>query len=208
MGLAGRCESLDPAKGAGKDRLEGGALDSRHQQAPPGDHAQQAYEGVLHRGQVRIDVRVIELQVADDRDVRQVVHELGPLVEEGAVVLVAFHHEVRPPPSPVAPSEVVGDPPDQERGIEAGTFEDEGEEARGRGLAVRARHHQGGSTADELLPQEGGLADHPLLAIEHLLHLGVPAGERVADHHEVGLGGHIIRRIGGPDGEAQALELA
>ena len=41
-----------------------------------------------------------------DRHVRQVVDELRPLVEEGAVVLVALDHEVRPAAEAVAALEV------------------------------------------------------------------------------------------------------
>jgi hypothetical protein len=39
---------------------------------------------------------VIELDVVDDGDVRQVLEELRGLVEEGAVVLVALDDEVAP----------------------------------------------------------------------------------------------------------------
>ena len=46
--------------------------------------------------EVRVDVRVIELDVVDDGDVRQVLQELRRLVEEGAVVFITFDDEVAP----------------------------------------------------------------------------------------------------------------
>ncbi len=55
-----------------------------------------------HGVEVGVDVRVVELDVVDDGDVRQVLQELRRLVEERAVVLVALDHEVAPLPHPVA----------------------------------------------------------------------------------------------------------
>ena len=49
---------------------------------------------VAQRLHVRVDVRVVVFEVADDGDVRQVLQELRRLVEERAVVLVAFDDEV------------------------------------------------------------------------------------------------------------------
>ena len=46
-----------------------------------------------HLVEIGVDVGVIELDVVDDGDVRQVLQELRGLVEVGAVVLVAFDHE-------------------------------------------------------------------------------------------------------------------
>ena len=43
---------------------------------------------------VGINIRVVELNIVDDRNVRQVLEELGRLVEERAVVLVPFDDEV------------------------------------------------------------------------------------------------------------------
>ena len=49
-----------------------------------------------HRVEVRVDVGVVELDVVDHRDVGQVLQELRRLVEERAVVFVAFDDEVAP----------------------------------------------------------------------------------------------------------------
>ena len=48
----------------------------------------------LHRLFVLEDVGVVELHRGEDRDVGPVVEELGALVEEGGVVLVALDDEL------------------------------------------------------------------------------------------------------------------
>jgi hypothetical protein len=54
---------------------------------------------LLHRGE---DVRVVELDVREHDVVRPVDEELGALVEEGGVVLVALDDEVPVPSRPAA----------------------------------------------------------------------------------------------------------
>jgi hypothetical protein len=96
----------------------------------------------------------------------------------------------------VAAREVHGHAADQEGRIEAGLLEQEGEHAgRGR-LAVGARDDQRLVAADDLVGQDLGQADHVLLAIEDDLDLGIAAGERVPDHHEVRVRGHVPFRVG------------
>ena len=200
-------EGLDPAARAIQDLHEGRALGSGDEQPVAGDDVHQAHERDLDGGEVRVDVRVVELDVADDRHVREVVDELRPLVEEGTVVLVTLDHEVRATAQPVAAPEVHRHPADQEGGVEPGLVEKEGEEAGRRGLPVRARHDQRGARPQELLGQEAGQAGVPLPAVEHRLHLGIPPGEGVADDHEVGVLGHVGLGPGRPDGDAEGLEL-
>ena len=48
----------------------------------------------FHGVEVFIDVRMIEFDVVDDSDFRQVVHELRAFVEIGRIVFVAFDDEV------------------------------------------------------------------------------------------------------------------
>ena len=58
-----------------------------------GDEVDHAFEGGLDGVEVGVDVGVVELYVGEDGDVGKVVEELGTLVEEGGVVLVAFEDE-------------------------------------------------------------------------------------------------------------------
>ena len=65
-----------------------------HDQPPVARHAaQQLVELPLDGGQVRVDVRVVEFEVVQDRRARPVVQELGALVEKRRVVLVRLDHE-------------------------------------------------------------------------------------------------------------------
>ena len=70
------------------------AVGAEQQQAAAGHEVHEAAERQADRVEVRVDVGVVELDVADDRDVRQVLQELRRLVEEGAVVLVALDDEL------------------------------------------------------------------------------------------------------------------
>ena len=47
----------------------------------------------LDRGEIFKNVRVIEFQVVDDRDLRQVMDELAALVEKRGVIFVALDDE-------------------------------------------------------------------------------------------------------------------
>ena len=50
-------------------------------------------ELALNRGQIREYIRMIKLKVIEYRDMRAVMNELGPLIEEGRVVLVSFDYK-------------------------------------------------------------------------------------------------------------------
>ncbi len=67
----------------------------------------------LDGGNVGIDIRVVVLEVVEDRGTGPVVHELRPLVEERGVVLVSLDHEERLAAEPRAGIEVGGYAADQ-----------------------------------------------------------------------------------------------
>src|SRR5258705_6147370 len=73
-----------------------------------------------HLIEVRVDVRVIELDVVDDGDVGKVLEKLGRLVEERAVVLVPFDDEVASLPQSVTRpllAEIQRDPANEHTGV-------------------------------------------------------------------------------------------
>ena len=107
-------------------------------QAVARHHAQQLMELPLDRGDVGIDVGVVVLEIVEHRGARPVVNELGALVEERRVVLVRLDDEVLAAAEPRRDVEVAGHAADQESRLEAGVLEDPREDARSRGLAVRA----------------------------------------------------------------------
>ncbi len=117
-----RAERLNARNGLVGERSRAGAVGADEQQPPARHEVHEAAEGQRHRREVRVDVGVVELDVVDDGDVGQVLQELGGLVEERAVVLVAFDHEVAALPDAIAGSvlaEVARDAADEHARIEA-----------------------------------------------------------------------------------------
>ena len=154
-------------------------------------------KAVLTAGEVGVDVGVVELDVGEDGGVGEVVEELGALVEEGGVVLVAFEEEgprLRADAGGAdheGGAEVLGDASDEEGwgelGVVAGgDFVDPGEHAGGRGLAVGSGHDEGLAVGEELVVEEGGHAGEGDALVEDGFQLRVAAGYGVADDDEVG----------------------
>ena len=139
---------------------------------------------------------MVELYVGQDGGVGKVVEELGALVEEGGVVLVAFEDEgAGVGVDAEAGAEVFGYASDQEGGGEvrvssAGYFVNPGEHAGGGGLAVGAA---------ELRGARGwlGISSWISAAMEVMgmrlsrdeFELGVAAGDGVAYYYQVWRGG-------------------
>src|SRR5690606_955449 len=92
-----------PGGDAGGGRWQAGWED----QAAGRNGAHQVVELTLDGGQVLEDIRVVELQIVQDGRARAVVAELGPLVEEGAVVLVRLDDEERRIAQPRGNAEVL-----------------------------------------------------------------------------------------------------
>ena len=117
----GCAEGLDSRLGGAGQPARPLAVSAKQQQAAPRHEVHEAAKRQRHRLDVGIDVGVIELNVVDDRDVRQVLEELGGLVEERAVVFVAFDDEVAALPHAIAGSvlaEVARDAADEHARIE------------------------------------------------------------------------------------------
>ena len=114
---------------------------------------------------VRIDVRMVVLDVVHDQRPRPVVDELGALVEKRGVVFVGFDDEIRIPAEPRGDAEVERHSTDQKAGLEPCTVQNPGQHARRGGLAVGS-----------------GDGQHPTVA-QHVL--GEPLGPRVIAHARV-----------------------
>lgn len=121
-------EAFDRAMGDAEKGIQVGIIAIGEEQTVAGDEVDEAFEGELDVGKGREDVGVIELEVVDDGDFGEVVDELGALVEKGGVVLIAFDDEPGGISEACALAEIAGDAADEERGVEAGVFEDPGEE--------------------------------------------------------------------------------
>ena len=77
-----------------------------------------SFEGGLDRLQVFKNIGVIELEVVDDRDLRQVMDELAALIEKGGVVFVAFDDEPFAVGEARALAEILGNAADEITGIQ------------------------------------------------------------------------------------------
>ena len=115
-------------------------------------------EGQPDRLEVRVDVGVVVLDVVDDGDVGQVLQELRGLVEERAVVLVPFDHELAAAADAVAAAEVVGDAADEHARIGAAVRQQPAGQRRRRRLAVRAGDDDRARAPEEVI------ADRPRAA--------------------------------------------
>src|SRR6476660_3065703 len=103
----------------------------------------------LNRFQAVENVGVIELDVIDDRDLRQVMNELASFVEKGSVVLVPFDNKPFTVGETGALAKVVWDAADQVAGVEPIVLEHPGKQRRGGGLAMGPGDDQGTFAADK-----------------------------------------------------------
>src|ERR1700709_597161 len=88
--------------------------------------------------EVAKNIRVIELDIIHDYQLRQVMNELRPLVEKRGVVFVAFDHKKLRIVEERALSEIFRKAADHVTRIESGNLHDPGQQ-RGRGrFSVRA----------------------------------------------------------------------
>jgi hypothetical protein len=134
----------------------------------------------LDRGQVVEDVRVVELEIVQDRGARTVMDELAALVEEGGVVLVGLDHEGRERTRCVAQPgghvEVERHAAHQETGLQPGVLQDPGQHGGGRGLAVRAGDGQHVAALQHMLRQPLRAAGVGQSLVQDRFHQGVFRG--------------------------------
>ena len=170
-------ERLDRADGRRRQRVRMRAVGAEQQQTVARHEIHETAERQQHRVEVGVDVGVVELDVVDDGDVGQVLQELRRLVEERAVVFVAFDDEVAARADAVARalrSEIERDAADQHRRIEAAMRQQPPGQRRGRRLAVRAGEDDRSRAPEKLIAngfRQRAVADLPL---EHRLELGLP----------------------------------
>src|SRR5437773_460607 len=143
-------------------------------------------ERFLYRREVGDNVRVIELDIADDGALRQVMNELAALVEKRRVVFIPLDDEPLAVREPRALRQIVREAADEVTRIQPVMLEHPGQQTRGRGLAVRARDDDGAFAANEKLAQQIRQRTKPQLVVETELRLRIAARNGVADDDEVG----------------------
>ena len=182
----GQAERLRRAEGPGGRPAGVGALAVVDHPPAPRHQARQQLELPDDALEVGVDVGVVVLDAVDHQDGRPVVQELRPLVEVGGVVLVALDDEVGPRSEGVAGVEVERDPAHQERGIRPEIGQAPGQQRRGGGLAVGARHHHRRPARQEDQAQELRHGEIRDAGVQDGLQLRVAPGDGVAHHHEIG----------------------
>jgi len=78
----------------------------------------------LNRSKIGEDVRMIELDVVEDRNCGTVVHHLRAFIEESCVVFVSLYDEVASSSAPCRHPKIQRHPPDQEPWGKPGIFKD------------------------------------------------------------------------------------
>src|SRR5437588_8744151 len=104
--------------------------------------------------QIGKNICVIELEVIDNGDLGQVVHELAALVEKGGVVLITLNNEPVALGEAGALAQIIRNPADEIARVEAIVFKYPSKQgSRGR-LAMRPRHHQGTFATNKKMLQQ------------------------------------------------------
>src|ERR1043166_6008131 len=102
------------------------------------DKIHEATKREFHCIKVAIDISVIEFDVVDDREFRQVVHELWTFVEVSGVVLVGFDDEIVTVTHTKTAAEILRDAADEKCGSKSTLIHHPRCDAGRGGLAVSA----------------------------------------------------------------------
>jgi len=190
FGTPGRSRTVTKEHGLPPARFDDGSHlgkigARRHDGARP-HPLEQGAKRALHVIEVAVDVGVIEFDRVQQQRIGIVVEELGALVEEGRVVLVALGDEPRPGPEPEVVREVPAGTAYHETRVAAGLVQHPRQQrARGR-LAVRSDDDGATTVAHEEPHERFGHRAVRNPGREHRLDLGIAARHRVADDHEIG----------------------
>ena len=168
--------------------------------------AQQVVKLALNRGDIRVDIRVIEFEIVDDQGARPVVNELGPFVEKRGVVFVGLDHEKATAAETRRAREIQRHTADQKTGLPPGVLQQPGQHAARRGLAVRARNRQHPAPGQHVLGQPlrpRGVGQTP---IKHGLQRRIAPRQSIA-HHDQGVARQVPGVVALVDIDTQRREL-
>ncbi len=165
------------------------------QQAASRNEVHEPGEGQPDGVEVRVDIGVVELDVVHDGDIGEILQELGCLVEEGAVVFVPLDDELAAAAHAVTALEVLRDPADEHAGIGSAVREQPARQRRRRRFPMCPGDDDGACAPEKVIAhgfRQRAVAD---LAVQHLLELGVPARDGVADDDQVDVRGDVFCRV-------------
>ena len=159
------------------------------------------------RGDVGVDVGVVELEIVEDHRPRPVMHELRAFVEESGVVFVGLDHEERSLTKSGTDAEIVGHTTDEKTRRQPCALENPGEHAGGRRLAVGARDREHPTIAQYFAREPLRTRFERNLPLEQRLDHRRTASHDVADHHHIGRGLELRRLETLDDFDAERREL-
>ncbi len=151
------------------------------------NNAHQMVELFLNRFQVVKDIRVIELKVVEDQRAWAVMHELGALVEERAVVFIRFNHKERAVAQTRGDVEIPRYAADHEARLVAAGFEDPGRHTGGGGFAVRPGNGDNPAVAQDKIMQPLRARHVRDIAFQHRFNAWIPTGHGVTHDHQIRL---------------------
>ena len=151
------------------------------------DNTHQVVELFLNRFQIVKNVRVVELEVIKNQRPRAVVHELGALIKEGAVVFIGFNHEEWALAQACGNIEVTRQAANDEAWLVATGFEDPGRHPGGGGFTVRTSNRHYPAVAQHEIVQPLWARHVRNVFLQHRFHARITARHRVADDHQIRL---------------------
>jgi hypothetical protein len=163
-------------------------------------------EGLDDGGEVREEVGVVVLDVADEEVPGLVVEEFGAAVEESRVVLVALEDEVGALSAPVSAAEVLHLAAHQKARLPPRIEQKPGRQGRGRRLAVRAGDDDRGPAGQQVPPDGLWQGEDGKAAARGLGRLDVVAQGRIADDDGVAVGRDVLGRETLRDRDAELLD--
>jgi len=163
-------------------------------------------EGFLDGGEIGVNVRVIELDVVEDDQFREIMEELAALVGKGGVVLVALQHPERALAVVTTPGEVDRDTPDEPTGLQAAFFQKKGQHGGSGGLAVGAGDDKVPAAVEEPAPEKLRQGDKGDAVGKDGLQFGVSPGNGVPDHGKIRFRGEIFLPISLVEGDVAVAE--
>ena len=156
--------------------------------ALPRHNTHQMVELLLNRPQVVKDIRVVEFKVVQHQRARAVVHKLGTLVEEGAVILIRLNHKERAFAQARGDVKIARHTADHESGLIAAGFQNPCGHSRRGGFAMRTRNGNHPTVAQHKIMQPLRTRHIRDVLFQYRLNARVTTRHGVTDDHQVRTG--------------------
>ena len=157
-----------------QNAVEGFFTSVRHQQAIPRQSSHQMMKLRLDGSKISEDIRMIELQIIQDRGPGLVMNEFRALVAKRGVVFVGLDHKEGGVGQPGRNAKALRHTANEKRRIQSGFFQNPRQQCRGGGLAVRSGHPQHPPSPKDILSKPLRPGDICQVAIKNRFQQRVP----------------------------------